>query len=141
MTVPAFAQAFALYLSVFGCQLPCAAGVIANWEAESSFRTYLAGRSGLGAMQLMGPRRRRFLTWAGPHWSELQHQWDFMRVELREQGIKDAVFSAATPENAAKTIMLEYERPASKDPAFRMWRARLWYDWLLWNAEKPLANG
>lgn len=115
--------AFVSMLTMSGCTLQGAAGIVANLDMESGGFTTASG-SGLGLFQWVGPRRSRMLSTLGQHWREPSQQLGFMLLELRELGLYDTTCRARDPGVAAQVFMLEFERPASRNPWPRMNRAR-----------------
>lgn len=122
--------ALASMLATAGCGAPCAAGIIANFQAESNLQPCAIGPSGVGLAQWSGARKRRLLS-LGARWCDPRAQLDFVIAELREFGLLDRLFGATDPAVAARDFMLLFERPRSRDPRYREGLARSIYGRLL----------
>lgn len=115
------------WLAVAGCKLPCAAGIVANFEAEVGPRLNpcTVSRSGAGLAQWAGARRRRMLAALGADWcTGYARQLAFVDAELREIGLRDRLYAATDPGAAAALFVRGYEQPRNRDPRRRMARAR-----------------
>lgn len=118
--------ALVAYLGIKGCGLACAAGVVANFEAEvgPGLNPCTVGASGVGLSQWAGARRRRLIATLGPRdWCHPWRQLDFVVAEIAEFGMRDRLFAATDPGEAARYFMFGFERPRSRNPAPRQRRA------------------
>jgi hypothetical protein len=115
-------------LTLHGCSLAGAAGVVANLQAESGLNPEAVRGGQLGLPQWQGARRRRLLATFGRRWRDPVAQVSLIVAELRELRLWAPVCGAgADAEAAARIFMLEFERPRARNPSYRMGLARAVY--------------
>lgn len=112
------------WLALQGCALPCASGIIANFEIESRLQPRAVSRSGAGMAQWSGRRRSRLLATLGAGWRDGYAQLRFMVMELGELGLRDRLFAERDPADAARLFMLRFECPRHRHTETRARRAR-----------------
>jgi len=102
-----------------------AAGIAANIQAESNFKTNAVGDGGraYGIAQWHRDRQKDFQKVFGKdiRQSSFQEQLAFIDWELRntESRAGDSLRNASTAAEAAAIVQNQYERPANKDPRYR----------------------
>ncbi len=110
-------QAIYVYLLSLGVSQAMAAGILANIQAESNFKSSAVGDTNLptssyGLMQWRGSRWSALQAYAasrGSQWTNWQIQIDFAMIEARDLGINLQQTNAAA---AAREWSLRFERPA-----------------------------
>lgn len=129
----------ALALRLAGCSTSCQAGMLSNIEAESgpAMNPCIVSASGIGWIQWAGVRRRRIMRELGAAWCRPSAQIAYIIRELAEMKLRDRLFAMTDPAEAARFVMLAYERPRSRDPRHRMARAREIYRDLLLTGAAP----
>ena len=110
-----------------------AAGIAANIQAESNFKTNASGDGGLayGLAQWHPDRQANFQTWAGKDIrdSSLEEQLGFIQYELtsgKETAAGDALKQATSPEMAAAIFDKKYERSDGRSTKTRMDLAKVY---------------
>ena len=121
---PTGAQAIIDGLVQRGVPLPAAIGFAGNFQVESRLDPGIneiaplvpGSRGGFGLAQWTGPRRRQLEAFAqdrGVPVSDMGMQLDFLMHELgtTESRARDRIFSAQTPEEAARAVSESFLRP------------------------------
>lgn len=118
--------AIVTWLSLHGCGIPCASGILANFVTEvgPALDPCTVGPSGSGLPQWAGVRRRRMLATLGQGWCNIEAQLGFVWTELREMHLIDRLLRAADPGFAAEMFMIEFEQPRNRNTRQR--RDRAW---------------
>ena len=106
---------FSYLVRVHGVSPAVAAGILANIEAESGFRTDAVGDGGTsgGLFQHHAGRwnaLKQFAQRRGRPWTDWRVQVDFAIQEARDMGID---LSASDPKDAAYQWTVKFERPAN----------------------------
>lgn len=137
--MPAMVAYLALALRLAGCSTSCQAGVLANFhhEAGPEMNPCVVSRSGIGLPQWAGPRRARVMRELGAAWCRPSAQIAYIIRELTEMRLKDRLFAMTDPAEAARFVMLAYERPRSKSSRRREITAVAIYRDLLLSGAAP----
>jgi len=117
---------------------PQAAGLIANIEAESSFRQDAVGDGGLafGLCQWHGDRQANFQRKFGHNIraSTFEEQLEFIDFELGPQGTEtragNLLKTAQSAEQAGEIVSIHYERPSDPDGHVSRHRGQRAEEWL-----------
>lgn len=117
------------YLVSNGYPPEAAAGIVGNLIAESRVNPTATGDNGTsyGIAQWHNERWTKLKEHAqkrGTAITDLATQISFMMKELRETGLDKRLKNMHSSDQAAQVFMLEYERPANKDPKQRQMIAR-----------------
>ena len=117
---------FNYLVTTHGVTPAAAAGILANIEAESSFRTDAVGDGGTsgGLFQHHAGRweaLKQFARRRGKNWTDWQVQVDFALQEARDMGLN---LSHQSPTDAAQEWTTKFERPADAQRKARERAAR-----------------
>lgn len=122
-------SAIVIWLAFHGCPLPCAAGVVANFERESGpgLDPTANNRMGQGLPGWAGPRRHRMRAALGMRWTDGYAQLEYMMTEGPWLAIRDRMAAARDPAAAAAIFFSGFEWPGRRVPAKTVRRARVIY--------------